>query len=295
MPPLQKLLRKLRSLARPNAEPYPRGHFYSPLPSIADVRANATALFAPDVDLDPSVNLHDAVQVELLQSLADIIKTLSFPAAKTAEFRYYTDNPFFGLGSALLTAAMILHLRPKRIIEVGSGFSSAMMLDINERHSGGAVEHTFIEPYPSRLREQLHPGDLKRHRLHQQPVQAVPLVEFQDLEANDILFVDSSHVCKIGSDLNHILFNVLPALRPGVVVHFHDIYWPFEYPQEWIVERKRAWNECYILRAFLQYNDAFKIVLYAQYLKHKHGALMREFFPAWWDEPGSALWIRKTQ
>ena len=110
---------------------------------------------------------------------------------------------------------------------------------------------------------------------------------------NDILFVDSSHISKVGSDLNHIVFNILPALRPGVVVHFHDIYWPFEYPQEWIVDSKRAWNECYVLRAFMQYNDAFEIMLYPQYLRHKHGALMRELWPSWWDEPGSALWIRK--
>jgi predicted O-methyltransferase YrrM len=295
MPLFNKLLRKLRSLARPNAEPYPRGHFYSPLPNLADVRNNAAAIFRTDVDLDSSINLRDSEQVDLLQSLAGIIKTLSFPAAKTADRRYYADNPFFGLGSAFLTAAMIVHLRPKRIIEIGSGFSSAMMLDINDQHSAGAVLHTFVEPYPERLRELMRPGDLQRHRLLQIPVQQVPLAEFQRLEANDVLFVDSSHVSKVGSDLNHILFNVLPALRPGVVVHFHDIYWPFEYPREWIINSKRAWNECYILRAFLQYNDAFEIALYPQYLRHKHATLMRELWPAWWQEPGSALWIRKLK
>jgi hypothetical protein len=295
MPALHKLLRRFRSLVRRGSEPYPRGHFYSPLPSITDVRANAATIFRTDVDLDSSINLHDAEQVELLRSLADIIKTLSFPNTKTADRRYYANNHFFGLGSAYLTAAMILHLRPKRIIEVGSGFSSAMMLDINEQQRDGAVKHTFVEPYPDRLREQLNPGDLERHRLLQKPVQDVPLAEFQQLEANDVLFVDSSHVSKVGSDLNHILFNVLPALRPGVVVHFHDIYWPFEYPREWIVDSKRAWNECYILRAFMQYNDAFEIMLYPQYLRHKHATLMRELWPTWWEEPGSALWIRRRQ
>jgi hypothetical protein len=277
----------------PNAEPYPRGHFYSPLPSIADVRANASTIFRTEVAYDPSINLRDAEQVELLRSLAEIIRTLSFPATKTADRRYYADNRFFGLGSAFLTAAMILHQRPKRIIEIGSGFSSAMMLDINDLHSAGVVEHTFIEPYPNRLREQLRASDFQRHCLLEQPVQHVPLAEFQRLETDDVLFVDSSHVSKVGSDLNHILFNVLPALRPGVVVHFHDIYWPFEYPQDWIVDKKRAWNESYILRAFLQYNDTFEITLYPQYLKHKHATLMRELWPQWWDEPGSALWIRK--
>jgi hypothetical protein len=295
MPVLSKIVRKLRSVVRPNSEPYPRGHFYSPLPGIADVRANAATIFRTDVELDSSIDLRDAEQVELLRTLNGIIKTLSFPATKTSEHRYYSQNPYFGIGSAFLTAAMILHLQPKRIIEVGSGFSSAMMLDINDQYSGGKVEHVFIEPYPDRLRELIRPSDAQKCLVLASPVQNQPMDVFQKLEAGDILFVDSSHVSKVGSDLNHIVFNVLPALRPGVVVHFHDIYWPFEYPRDWIVDRKRAWNEAYLLRAFMQYNESFDIMLYPQYLKHRHGSLMREVWPAWWDEPGSALWIRKTK
>jgi hypothetical protein len=295
MPILPKIVRKLRSLARPNAEPYPRGHFYSPLPSVSDVRANAASIFRTDVELDSSIDLRDAEQVELLQKLATIIKTLDFPSAKSPEHRYYSDNSFFGLGSAFLTAAMILNLRPKRIIEIGSGFSSAMMLDINDRFSNGAVEHVFIEPYPDRLQQLIRPGDAKNNFVLPHPVQEQPMTVFQKLDTNDVLFVDSSHVSKVGSDLNHIVFNILPALRPGVVVHFHDIYWPFEYPQEWIVDAKRAWNECYLLRAFMQYNGAFEIILYPQYLRHKHGTLMRQLWPTWWDDPGSALWIRKPK
>jgi hypothetical protein len=104
MPALPRLLRRLRNLARPNAEPYPRGHFYSPLPSIADVRTNANTIFATDVDLDSSIDLRDDGQVELLQLLAEIVRTLSFPAGKNAGRRYYSGNPYFGLGSAFLTA-----------------------------------------------------------------------------------------------------------------------------------------------------------------------------------------------
>jgi hypothetical protein len=295
MPVFKKIIRKLRKMTRRGGEPYPRGHFYSPLPGIADVRANAATIFRTDVELDSSIDIRDASQVELLRTLDGITKTLAFPASKTNERRYYANNPYFGIGSAYLTAAMILHLRPKRIIEVGSGFSSAMMLDINDQFSGGKVEHAFIEPYPDRLRELIRPSDSQSCFVFPNPVQNQPMELFQKLEENDVLFVDSSHVSKVGSDLNHIVFNVLPALRPGVVVHFHDIYWPFEYPCEWIVDRKRAWNEAYLLRAFMQYNDAFEIVLYPQYLKHRHGALMRGLWPAWGDEPGSALWIRKTK
>lgn len=293
--PLRRIVRKLRKVIGGGPEPYPRGHFYSPLPGLEEVRAHAQTIFATDVDLGPSIDLRDGDQVETVAQLASIVQSLDFPRNKVEGRRYYSENSYFGLGSAFLTAGMLLHLRPKRVIEVGSGFSSAMMLDINDTHASGAIEHTFIEPYPERLRSQLQAGDLERHRLLVQPVQQVPLAEFQRLESNDVLFVDSSHVSKIGSDLNHILFNVLPILRPGVVVHFHDIYWPFEYPREWVLDRKRAWNEAYLLRAFMQYNSAFEIVLYPQYLKHRHAKLMRELWPAWWEEPGSALWIRKSE
>jgi predicted O-methyltransferase YrrM len=295
LPGAKRLYRKLSSLARRQSEPYPRGHFYSPLPSLSEVSAKSDSIFRPDVKLDAGINLRDEEQVALLRKLAEFTRHMSFPIEATPSRRYHAGNSFFGLGSAYLTAAMILDLRPKRIIEIGSGFSSAMMLDVNDRWLAGTVEHTFVEPYPQRLLELMQPRDLDRHRLLQQPVQEVPLSLFQELQPNDVLFVDSSHVAKVGSDVNHLLFNVLPALNAGVVVHFHDIYWPFEYPMSWIVDSKRAWNECYFLRAFLQFNEAFEIVLYPQYLRHKHADLMRDLWPAWWQDPGSALWVRKRK
>ncbi len=107
----------------------------------------------------------------------------------------------------------------------------------------------------------MRPADL-RHRLIEQRLQDVPLSEFQDLRENDVLFVDSTHVAKLGSDVLRIFFEILPGLAPGVYVHVHDIFWPFEYPEPWIAEG-RAWTETYLLRAFLQFNSAFRIVLFS--------------------------------
>ena len=120
---------------------------------------------------------------------------------------------------------------------------------------------TFIEPFPDRLRRILRSGD-ERHTLLTMPVQDVPLRHFTGLETNDILFIDSSHVVKIGSDVNWLLTNVLPALNRGVIVHIHDIFWPFGYPDAWLVEG-RAWNEVYVVQAFLQFNSAFDVLWFS--------------------------------
>jgi hypothetical protein len=119
------------------------------------------------------------------------------------------------------------------------------------------------------------------------------------LETDDILFIDSSHVTKVGSDVNQILFNVLPALRPGVLVHIHDIFWPFEYPAVWYAEG-RAWNEIYLVRAFLEYNSAFEIVLFLSYLERRRPELITALMPLARRRAagspnlgGSSLWLRK--
>ena len=109
----------------------------------------------------------------------------------------------------------------------------------------------------------------------EESIQDISLDIFSELKKNDILFVDSSHVCKTGSDLNEIFFKILPLLPEGIYVHFHDIWWPFEYPSEWLLDNKWSWNEAYFLRAFLQYNNSFEIAFYNDYFAKKH-ALVRD-------------------
>lgn len=138
----------------------------------------------------------------------------------------------------------------------------------------------------------LKPGDADRIRVIPARLQDVDLAEFDALEANDILFIDSTHVSKVGSDVNRIVFEVLPRLKPGVHVHFHDIFYPFEYPAQWVFEG-RAWNENYLLKAFLQFNTGFSIVLMNTFMEYFHAEFFHQHLPLCMKNTGGSIWIRK--
>jgi hypothetical protein len=108
--------------------------------------------------------------------------------------------------------------------------------------------------------------------------QDIPLDVFSELSENDVLFIDSTHVSKFDSDVNYVIHAILPKLANGVHIHFHDIFYPFEYPEAWLLDG-RAWNEQYILRAFLEYNNNFKIVLFNTYLQWKFEDELKKRFP----------------
>lgn len=190
------------------------------------------------------------------------------------------------------------------MIEIGSGFSSFVMLDTNERFLDRSAKLTFIDPNPERLHSRLTPADQASAEIVARRVQDFPLERFGELSAGDILFVDSSHVAKLGSDLNHILFEIVPTLAPGVLVHFHDVFYPFEYPPDWFADG-RFWNEAYFLRAFLQFNSQFQIYAWLDYLGAFHTAeLGRALPPAVRNvstlspsdiAPSGSLWLRRTK
>ena len=188
--------------------------------------------------------------------------------------------------------SMLREARPRRIIEVGSGFSSAAMLDLNDHVLGGTVEFTFIDPDMRRLRPLLREGDAGRVTLIERRVQEVPLEAFAALGAGDVLFIDSSHVSKIGSDVNRLYFDVLPALAPGVLIHIHDVAGNLEYPREWL-EEGRAWNEQYLLRAFLMHNAAYRVELFTGWLFNTRHAWFRDRMPLCARGGGGQLWLRK--
>jgi hypothetical protein len=165
-------------------------------------------------------------------------------------------------------------------------------LDTNELFFSGEIKTTFIEPYPDLFLSLIKPSDKESIQLLPNKLQEVDPAVFQSLEANDILFVDSTHVSRTNSDVNRILFEILPALKSGVYVHFHDIFYPFEYPKEWVYEG-RAWNEAYALRAFLQFNSAFRIVFFNTYLEHFHRSYYEEHLPLCLKNPGGSIWLQR--
>jgi predicted O-methyltransferase YrrM len=186
---------------------------------------------------------------------------------------------------------MIRHFKPKQIIEIGSGFSSALTLDTNSSFFNNEIKLTFIEPYPERLYSLISDSDKKSTTIIESDVQLISLEVFEKLNSGDILFVDSTHVAKTGSDVNYILFEILPRLKSGVLIHFHDIFFPFEYPKEWVFKGMN-WNEDYFLKAFLMYNNNFEIKFFSNYL-HLHHKQAFDSMPLCYKNSGGSLWIEK--
>jgi len=280
---------------------FPPGHFYSPIPDYGEINERSSSIFNKNVKELLGIDLREAEQLELMDAFKLYYSDLPWAdEVRNETLRYRFDNIYFSYGDVVTLYSMMRHFQPKRIIEVGSGFSSAAMLDVNELFFNSQIEFTFIEPYADRLRALLSDEDLSRVSLLDHPVQQVDLSEFEKLEKGDILFIDSSHVSKTGSDVNDLMSRILPQLKPGVIIHLHDILWPFEYPKKWL-KSGRAWNEAYLVRAFLQYNSSFEILFFNSYLEHHHRQKLRETLPLMLRQPpakmtfgNSSLWLRKV-
>jgi Methyltransferase domain len=272
---------------------YPPGSYPSPIVNVADLLAmrSRQAELPPHL---PGIEENPARQLECLQRLSSYFATIPFPEHAKADFRYHFENGFFSYGDALVLSAFIQDLRPRRIVEVGSGFSSAVILDTLERtNPQPATECIFIDPNAGRLKSLLRPGDEQRVTIIEKPVQEIDLSLFATLEANDILFLDTSHVLKTGSDVNHELFYVLPAMKSGVLIHFHDIFDGFEYPDRWTLQENRSWNEIYAVRAFLMYNSRYEIVLMNSVVAKRFPEAVRAISPTFMKNPGGSLYLRK--
>ena len=239
-----------------------------------------------------SIDLNETGQRGLFEELKKYYSDLPFDDKQKADRRFFFENDWFSYGDATILYCMIRHLRPKRIIEIGSGYSSAVMLDTNDLAFDGKIACTFIEPRPERLLSLLHDRDRQSHEVITKPVEEVGLDRFYALSPGDILFVDSSHISASGTDVNHIFFEILPALHVGVMVHFHDIFVGFEYPREWLLQ-KRPWNEIYLLRAFLQYNRAFQVKFFNNFFGHFYRECLERDMPLCMKNIGGSMWLEK--
>jgi len=272
---------------------FPPEHYYSPVICKEEVKENEEWIWKgvviPSVD---GVSLHLKEQEDLLENFKKYVSEFDFPEQSTNPIVFRLDNPFFSYHDAFILSSFIRHFSPRQIIEIGSGFSSALMMEVNERFFKDSINLHFIEPFPE---ERLDAFVKNRTsvKTYKEKIQQIDLSLLKQLKSNDILFVDSSHVSKTGSDLNFILFNILPILEPGVILHFHDVFYPFEYPKEWVY-LGRSWNEAYILRAFLTNNENCQILYFND--------AMTSLFPDKTKEisilsksRGSSLWIQKIK
>lgn len=267
------------------------GHFYSPIVSKVDLDSYENDLWKENLaEIIPGIDLRPEQQKTLLTEFSKYYKDLPFTEEKLENNRYCFKNGTYSYTDGIILYSVIRHFKPKRIIEIGSGYSSAVMLDTREKFAL-EINLTFIEPYPKLLYSLFKENDKKNCAVFDSRVQSVPLKEFEKLQANDILFIDSSHVSKTGSDVNYELFKILPSLSSGVIIHIHDMFFPFEYPKEWVYEG-RNWNEIYLLHAFLSHNQDYEILLFSHYMHTMHKSAFKNM-PLSYKNPGGNLWLRK--
>ena len=286
LPYVGRLRRQLRGTGQ-----YPAGHYYSPLP---ERREMLTQLVAANADRTepPDIDFNRPKQFELLTAFQALYRDLPFPEEKNDDCRYYYNQLVFCYADAIFLYSFLRHFQPKRIIEVGSGFSSAVILDTVEKFFPKQPEITFIDPEPERFQEVV-----KSYRenvpIITKKVQDISIATFDALTAGDLLFIDSSHVVKCGSDLQFLMFEVMPRLPAGTFVHFHDIFYPFEYPVEWLLNG-RYWNEIYFIRAFLSFNSAWEIVFFNSYVAATFEKFLSANMPLCLKSTGGSLYLRKT-
>ena len=257
-------------------------HYYSPVPNILELRrtrevwARRSEMRGVRVDLDR--------QVENLQRIC-----LPFRAEYLGNGVYLRGlaegfGPGYGYLEAQALHAVIRYHKPKRIVEVGGGVSTYCMrhaLQRNEEETGRRAAFACIEPFPSsRLR---NVADVK---LFISDVRLVPMSMFDALEENDLLFIDSSHAVRPGSDVVYLVLEVLPRLRTGVVVHFHDVYFPFDYPRDSVRTFFHA-MESALLHAFLVGNRGVEIIFCLSQLHYDRGDVLAEIFPEYAPQGGA--------
>ncbi len=262
-------------------------HFYQPIP---DTQSLPETLWDRPSAL-VGIDMNDAMQLDLLRNHFPKLRREydEFPVEPTGEpGRFHFNNGLFDGTDALVAYCMIRHFKPRLIIEVGSGFSSLVAAEAIAKNKNSAL--ICIEPYPPDFLRQGFPG---LHSLIEKKVEEIDIGFFSQLESGDILFVDSSHTVKIGGDVNYLFLEVLPRLKPGVIVHVHDIFLPFDYRRDWVMDELRFWTEQYLLQAFLTFNSEFEVLMANSYLNRDHQEDLKATFPNLASWRGGSFWMRR--
>ncbi len=271
---------------------FPLGHFYSPFVDPNDMRRRETLIWHTAREM-PGIRFNEQEQLLLLRNLAPYVSFIDYPVNPPADpALYYYSNDQFPVLDAEVLFTILAHYKPAHMIEIGSGFSSLIAADLNRRLLGRRMDLTCIEPFP---RQFLLDGVDGITKLIVSKVEDLPIVFFEKLGKGDILFIDSSHVTKAGSDVNYLFFEIIPRLKPGVMIHIHDIFLPQEYDKKWVIDEGRNWNEQYLLRAFLQFNDSFEVIWASYFMAMYHLEEVKSVFPRF---PklggGGSIWLRRS-
>lgn len=261
-------------------------HFYQPIPNTTTLHND---LWNMESDLK-GINMNIDGQLYFLRNVFPLFEQeyTKFPTKPTGvPYEFHLNNGYLDGLDAFVLWCMVRHFKPNNMIESGSGYST--FVSAQAALKNGNTNLISIEPYPNEILKHGFPG---LSQLYTQKIEDVDINIFKELKENDILFIDTSHCVRIGGDVNKIYLEIIPILNEGVIVHIHDIFFPWEYPKNWVLEMHRFWTEQYLLQAFLIFNSEFEILFSNSYMDYKYGTELRKVFP---NSPcgGSSLWMRR--
>ncbi|PJJ84082.1 class I SAM-dependent methyltransferase [Mucilaginibacter auburnensis] len=266
-------------------------HYYQPLINPAK---HLTQSLRKDRNL-PGIDFNVNEQLELLNSFNFVDELKGFPINKADELTYYYNNGFYESGDAEYLYNMIRHFKPRKLVEIGSGYSTLMAQNAfrknQQEDTSLSYTHICIEPYEQPWLEKTGVEVIRKR------VETIEQKFFEELAAGDILFIDSTHMIRPQGDVLFEYLEVLPILKPGVVVHIHDIFLPKDYPDQWILKEHRLWNEQYLLEAFLTFNNNYKILGAVNFLSHNYNSEFSVKHPIYSQQPGrepGAFWMVRT-
>jgi predicted O-methyltransferase YrrM len=263
--------------------------FYSPIP---DLDALPAGTFERVSEL-PGIEWDLDAQLRFVhEQLGPAMREFHPPASSNGDRWQYATNESYTLADATLLYGMLRSLRPRRVLELGSGHSTLVTAQAARANAadGHPLELEVYDPFPSVVGEEL-PG---LGRLERTLAQDVPLEAFERLQAGDVLFVDTTHTVKVGGDVNFIVLEVLPRLAEGVIVHVHDIFLPYEYPKKWLEDFGLYWTEQYLLQAFLACSSGYEVLVALHALQRdRRDQMVDVLAPAAVDWPGGAFWMRR--
>ena len=253
-------------------------HFYFPVPNLKSFQGKNWSACRPCAGID------FRLREQIGRAYTDLLPFASewiFPESATDDrHEFHFNNGFFERVDAEVAWSLVRHRKPARIIEVGSGNTTLLLAAAlkKNREEGSPGELISIEPHPASF---LKDGVQGLTELLARPVQQVPLELFSTLRDGDILFIDSSHVVSMDSDVLFECLRILPTLAPGVLIHFHDIFTPLDYPEKFVMTNLCFWGEQYLLEAFLSFNANFRVVWSASALQKFHPEVLRHVFTGW--------------